>query len=159
MFHRYTLLFPLYYYILVLRVYATPLTFCQDLHWAILFYSLLSFHIYKDRSLLSLSSSVNMNALIPITCSTGYRRDPLLFEISDFYCAPITPLYINFRYTWNFSSHRYLSPYSKYYCIVRHFTDSNNCTFANKYIIQCYEYKYYVIVYSCLLCQNTTSIY
>jgi len=106
MFHHYILVFPLYYYISVLRIYTTPPTFCLDLCWAISFYSLLPLHVYKDCSLPWLSSLVNMKTLIPITYSTGYRRDPLLFEISDFYCAPITPLYIDFRYTWNVPSHR-----------------------------------------------------
>jgi len=64
-----------------------------------------TWHVYKDRSLPSLSSLVNTNTLIPITCSAGYRRDLLLFEISDSYCAPIMPLCIDPRYTWNVPSH------------------------------------------------------
>ena len=85
--------------------YTTPPTFCLNLRWAISFCSLLPLHVYKDRSLPSLSSLVNTNTLIPITCSAGYRHDPLRFEISDSYCAPITPLCIDFRYTWNIPSH------------------------------------------------------
>jgi len=106
MFHHYTLLFPLYYYISVLRVYATPPTFCLDLRWAISFCSFLPLYVHKDRSLPSLSSLVNTSTLIPITCSTGYCRNQLLFEISDSHCTPITLLYIDFRYTWNIPSLR-----------------------------------------------------
>jgi len=107
MFYCYILLFLLYYYISILSVYATPKTFCLDLYWVILFCSIFPLYIYKDSLLPLLSSLVNINILIFITCSVSYHHDPLLFEISDLYSTLIIPFSIYLWYTWNILSYKY----------------------------------------------------
>ena len=97
--HYYILSFLLYYYILVIRVYATSLTFCLDVHWAISFCLLLPLYIYKDCSLSLLCFIVITNTSLPITYSNGYLHDLLLFGISNSYYVPIMPLCIIFQYT------------------------------------------------------------
>ena len=96
MWHRYIRLFPC---IIIIILWFQGHT-CAGLSRSAR--SFLLMYIYKDCSLPSLCSFVNTNILIPVTCSAGYRCDPLLFKIIDTYCASTTPSCLDSWYTCTF---------------------------------------------------------